>query len=219
MLRIPFARSLFLLVNVKALTFWFWHRKMSCALWCPFCLGLNVLSHYDRGKAHEACIIDSKACVKSLGNLIWNFMKTTVNNVLLIKSVVIYWWLSRLISCPHIMGLNTLRARQNCRHFADDIFKRIFLNENVWISLKIWLNFVSKVPINNIPAMVQIMVWRRSGDKPLSQPMMISLLTHICVTRPQWVKILRPKRNGRHFRNDILKCIFLSEKSWILNTI
>ena len=31
------------------------------------------------------------------------------------------------------------------------------------------------------------MAWRRPGDKPLSEPMMASLLTHICVTRPQWV--------------------------------
>ena len=31
--------------------------------------------------------------------------------------------------------INTLRPRQNCRHFADNIFKWIFLNENVWISL------------------------------------------------------------------------------------
>ena len=30
--------------------------------------------------------------------------------------------------------------------------------------------------------------WRRPGDKPLSEPMMVSLLTHICATRPQWVK-------------------------------
>ena len=42
-----------------------------------------------------------------------------------------------------------------------------------------------------IPALVQIMAWRRSGDKPLSEPMMISLLTHICVTRPQWVNRMR----------------------------
>ena len=83
-------------------------------------------------------------------------------------------------------SVNTLRLRQNCRHFADDIFKCIFLNENVWISLQIWLKFVPKVPINNIPPLVQIMAWRRSGDKPLFEPMMISLLTHICVTRPQW---------------------------------
>ena len=35
--------------------------------------------------------------------------------------------------------------------------------------------------------MVQIMAWRRPGDKPLSEPMLLILLTHICVTRPQWV--------------------------------
>ena len=32
------------------------------------------------------------------------------------------------------------------------------------------------------------MAWRCPGDKPLYKPMMVSLLTHICVTRPQWVK-------------------------------
>ena len=84
--------------------------------------------------------------------------------------------------------LNTLRPRQNGHHFADDIFKCIFLNENVWIPIKISLKFVPKGPIDNIPALVQIMVWRRPGDKPLSEPMMVSLPTHICVTRPQGVK-------------------------------
>ena len=59
--------------------------------------------------------------------------------------------------------------------------------------IKISLKFVPKGPINNIPALVQIMAWRRMawrrpGDKPISGPMMVSLLTHICVTRPQWVK-------------------------------
>ena len=83
--------------------------------------------------------------------------------------------------------LNTLRPRRNGRHFADDTFKCIFVNENIWISLKISLTFVSEVRINNIPALVQIIAWRRPGDKPLSEPMMVSLLTHICVIRPQWV--------------------------------
>ena len=82
---------------------------------------------------------------------------------------------------------NTLRPRQNGRRFADDTFKRIFLNENVRISIKISLKFVPKSPINNFPSLVQIMAGRRSGDKPLSEPRMESLLTHICVTRPQWV--------------------------------
>ena len=65
---------------------------------------------------------------------------------------------------------NTLRPRQNGRHFADDIFECIFLNENVWIPVKISLKFIPKGPINNIPALVQIMAWRRPGDKPLSEP-------------------------------------------------
>ena len=92
--------------------------------------------------------------------------------------------LSFFLTC---YNLNTLRPRQHGRHFADDTFKRIFLNENVRISIKNSLKFVPKGPINNIPALVQIMAWRRPGDKPLSEAMMVSLLTHICVTRPQWV--------------------------------
>ena len=61
------------------------------------------------------------------------------------------------------------------------------LNENVRISIKNSLKFVPKGSINNIPALVQIMAWRRLGDKPLFEPMIVSLSTHICVTRPQWV--------------------------------
>ena len=54
--------------------------------------------------------------------------------------------------------------------------------------IKISLKFVPEGPINNIPALVQIMAWRLPGDKPLSGAMMVRLPTHICVTRPQWVK-------------------------------
>ena len=69
--------------------------------------------------------------------------------------------------------LNSLRPRRDRRHFADDIFKCVFLNENEWISLRISLKFVPKVRINNIPSLVQIMAWRRPGDKPLSEPMVV----------------------------------------------
>ena len=61
---------------------------------------------------------------------------------------------------------------KNGRHFTYDIFKCIFLNENVRISIKISLKFVPNGPINNIPALVQIKAWRRTGNKPLSEPMM-----------------------------------------------
>ena len=83
--------------------------------------------------------------------------------------------------------INTLRLMQNGRHFPDDIFKCIFLNESIWISIEISLKLVPKGPINNIPALVQIMAWRQTGNKPLSEPMLVCSLTHICVTRPQWV--------------------------------
>ena len=48
---------------------------------------------------------------------------------------------------------NTLRPRRNRRHFTDDIFKCIFLNEDVFISIKILLKCVPKGQINNIPAL------------------------------------------------------------------
>ena len=68
--------------------------------------------------------------------------------------------------------INSLKPRQNNRHFADDVFKYNFMNDSVWIPIKISLKFVPKGPINNIPALVQIMAWRWTGNKPLSEPMM-----------------------------------------------
>ena len=50
---------------------------------------------------------------------------------------------------PKTWWLNTLRPRQNGRHFADDIFKCIFLNENAWIPIKISLKFVPQGPISH----------------------------------------------------------------------
>ena len=79
---------------------------------------------------------------------------------------------------------------QNAHHFPDNIFKCIFLNETVWVSLKISQKCVCKVWINNSTALLQIMAWCRPGDKLLSEPMMVSLLTHKHVTWPQWVKKL-----------------------------
>ena len=77
-------------------------------------------------------------------------------------------------------------------HWGQDKMAAIFQTtfSNVWISIKISLEFVLMVPINNIPSLVQLVAWHWSGDKPLSEPMMVSLLTNICVTRPQWVKNL-----------------------------
>ena len=99
-----------------------------------------------------------------------------------------------------------LRPRQNCRHFAD-VFKCIFFNENMLISLKISLMCVLEVRINNIPALVQIMTWRRPGDKPLSESMMFNLLTYEWVTWPQWVNSSAPERCKHNFTNAFFKFI------------
>ena len=101
-------------------------------------------------------------------------------------------------------GLNTLRPRQNGRHIPDGINKCFFLNENVKIPIEISMKCVPKDQINNISALVQIMAWRRLCDKPLSEPMLVNLLTHICVTWPQWVKVVFCFRHftASHYHHD-----------------
>ena len=73
-----------------------------------------------------------------------------------------------------------------------------FFNENTSNSINISMKFVPEGQINNIPARVQIMAWRRLGYKPLSEQMVVSLLTQICVTRPQLRNVF-----FRHFRHGI----------------
>ena len=93
--------------------------------------------------------------------------------------------------------------------FADNILKCIFLNENVWISIKNPFKFVPKGPINNIPALVQIMAWCRPGDKPLSEPMLVSAM------QPHWVNSLAPGKFEWNFMYTIFKLISVRDVSGI----
>ena len=115
---------------------------------------------------------------------------------LLSGKCLLKWCLHMLAILPMLQCVNTLRPRQNGHRFPDDFFKRIFMNENVWVLIKISLKFVPEGSISNIPALVQIMAWRRPGDKPLSEPMVVNLLTHKCVTRPQCVNAVVPQMEG-----------------------
>ena len=110
------------------------------------------------------------------------FLEYRTSNVIQQHSIIERHWGSLRLASSRQESINTLRPRHNGRHFADYIFKCIFLNENAWLPIEISLKFVPKGPINYIPALVQIMAWRRPGDKPLSETMMVKLLTHICVT-------------------------------------
>ena len=73
-----------------------------------------------------------------------------------------------VIKAPFVhFSIKTLRPRQNGRHFADDIFTCVFLNENIWMQINISLKFLIKCQINNIPQLLQIMTCRRPGARPL----------------------------------------------------
>ena len=89
----------------------------------------------------------------------------------------------------------TVVGKLDLTHWGRDkmaaIYQTAFSNAFPWMKMyEFRLKFVRKGSINNTPALVQIMAWRRLGDKPLSGLMMVRLPTHICVTRPQWVNKL-----------------------------
>ena len=54
----------------------------------------------------------------------------------------------------------------------DNILKCIFLNENDRILTQISLKFVPRSQIDNKSALVQVMAWCQTGNKPLPEPMM-----------------------------------------------
>ena len=80
-------------------------------------------------------------------------------------------------------------SEQNGRHLADNLFRRIFMNEKVGILIEISLNFVPKGPIDNKSVLVQVMAWRWIGDKPLSEPMLTQFTDAPGGTRGRWVKV------------------------------
>ena len=90
--------------------------------------------------------------------------------------------------------------------FSDDTLKFILMNKNLWIETKIPLQFIPKGPINNIPAMVQIMACRRPGAKPLSKPMVVRLSTYICYSKdahsPQKYSQYDNQHSHGYYRQD-----------------
>ena len=87
--------------------------------------------------------------------------------------------MSNSVTTKH-QAILTHWGRDKITAISQTIFSYAFsLKENVWISIKISLKFVPNVRINKIPALVQIMAWRRPGSKPLSGPMMVNLLIYM----------------------------------------
>ena len=94
---------------------------------------------------------------------VWLLSNLTVTSILSLKGTNEY-------RQPH--SLNSSPPGQNDRHLSDDIFKCIFMNKKFCSLILISLKFVPKHPIDNIPALVEIMAWCQIGDKPLSEPML-----------------------------------------------
>ena len=177
--------------------------SLSCGIYFISCSGDNMMRKNMVFQAftsqlrylfspHLFCMICSKQNLPYLLVILWEVMTRSGYNLhsgrRLFQQVFVDE--SPYFGFRRSLIIHTLRPRQNSRHFPDNIFKWIFLNENVWISINISMKFVPRGQINNIPTLVQVMAWRRPSDKPLFEPMLVRLPTHICVTRPQWVKAM-----------------------------
>ena len=81
---------------------------------------------------------------------------------------------------------------------AHDIFRCLFFNENVGISIEISMKIVHKGPIDNKPALVQVMVWRRTDDKTLPERMLTQFTDAYMRHYGRWVNS-RP-----YFKADFL---------------
>ena len=110
-----------------------------------------------------------------------------------------------MYQCSASVPLNTLRPRQ-----LGTISQTTFSNAFSWMKMfELRLRFHwSLILMIQLTALIQIMAWRRSGDKPLSEPMMVRLLTHICIARPQWVKYF-------YNSNTFMLSIFYNRFTWI----
>ena len=59
---------------------------------------------------------------------------------------------------------------------AHDTFMCILMNEKFSILIRISLKFVLKGPIYNKSALARVMAWCQTGDKPLSEPLLIHFI-------------------------------------------
>ena len=73
---------------------------------------------------------------------------------------------------PMVTRINLSPPGQNGRHFANDFFKCIFFNEKFCTLIANTLKFIPKGPIDNKSALLRVMAWRRSGDKPLLEALL-----------------------------------------------
>ena len=110
-----------------------------------------------------------------------SFIKTYICLIGFVNAVLqLPWQVYHGCSEPRQKPINILRPDQNGCHFADDIFKCIFLNENYCILLLISLEFVHRGSTGNISVLILEIHWHITSNKLLTH---WGQVTHICVSK------------------------------------
>ena len=135
-----------ILSEIHSFSFKKTHLKLSSAKWRLSRLGLNELSYLISGP--RQLLHDTFLVITLPTDGIW------VNTMPTKKSPE-----------PCVL-LTPLPMDKMDAVLADDNFRCISFNENDRISIRISLKFVPRSSIYNKPALVQVMAWRWTGDKP-----------------------------------------------------
>ena len=115
-------------------------------------------------------------------------------------------------SLPEWKLINSLapgRFEQNLRYV---IFQLISVTDGWDISCKIALRWMPLDLTDDESTMVQVMAWCRQATSHYLNQCWPRSLSPYGVTRPQWVSSSHLGQNGRHFADDIFKCIFMNGK-------
>ena len=163
---------LFLFLDYRFDLRMFWNPPMSLPIECSGCLsgGWAIWEVLPKHTSHVPwwCTLCTQHpyATQGPGQLRVPFTQTKVSwRSLWHHSVMLH------MSVPTDLFNSSLPGQNGC-HFADNIFKYIFMNEKFCILIRISLKFVPKGLISNKSALVQVMAWCRTGDKPLPEPML-----------------------------------------------
>ena len=133
------------------------HIKMSSAILCHVCFGLQVLNTFWEPEQHYWT------------RMSWDISPIGHNLCMRDKKTIVFY----------LHAFLCIQAETKWPSFSRRHFQMHYYNGNVSTSMKISLNFARKDQINNTSVLVQIITWHRPGERPLSERMMVSELKHI----------------------------------------
>ena len=110
-------------------------------------------------------------------------------------------------------SLNSSIPGQNDRHFGRREFQMHFVGWNDRILIRISLKFVPRSPIDNMPALVQIMAWCRTGDKHSKHcEVHTGIVCYWYVITTEWLPVYHV-RNYTHYQ--LRQSILATVQGWL----